>query len=148
MSISFNADEVLEMAKQMERNGATFYAMAAERADDPLTKQLLEDLVTMENEHLQRFDDMKDRWKEAGSLERVFDPDGLALKVLQAWADGQVFDIYAEDPPVTGKEPMADILRTAIRKEKDSVVFYLGLKEAASGEEDCALLDKVIGEEI
>ena len=41
MGISFNADEVFEMAEAMERNGAKFYRKAAENATDAEIKRLL-----------------------------------------------------------------------------------------------------------
>ena len=41
MSIKFNADEILEMAEQIERNGVLFYRTAAEQVSDPQQKQLL-----------------------------------------------------------------------------------------------------------
>ena len=45
-------------------------------------------------------------------------------------ADGHVFDVR-KDPSerLTGKETMEDILKTAIGLEKDSIVFYLGIKD-------------------
>ena len=51
---------------------------------------------------------------------------------LKAMADGYVFDVK-KDPAaqLTGKESAKDILTEAIGKEKDSIVFYLGLKEFA-----------------
>ena len=34
MPITFNANEIFEMAEEMERNGARFYRKAAENASD------------------------------------------------------------------------------------------------------------------
>ena len=34
MGITFNANEVFEMAEEIERNGAKFYRQAAEKASD------------------------------------------------------------------------------------------------------------------
>lgn len=49
---------------------------------------------------------------------------------LQAMADGYVFDIRSDPSELlTGKETLADILRTAIGLEKDSIVFYLGIRD-------------------
>jgi rubrerythrin len=46
MSTPFNADEILEMAEQIERNGARFYRRAAEGAVDPRNRQLLSSLIS------------------------------------------------------------------------------------------------------
>ena len=40
MSITFNADEVFEMAEQIERNGAKFYREAATKTSDRQTKDM------------------------------------------------------------------------------------------------------------
>ncbi|MHC5035866.1 MAG: ferritin-like domain-containing protein [Planctomycetota bacterium] len=149
MSNRFNTDEVLEMAKQIEQAGVAFYRAALERAEDPLVRQLLLDLASMEEEHLRRFSALQARWKERGSLERVFDPDDLSLKILQAWAKGKVFDLSPEaTPPFTGNETLEDILRTAVQKEKDSVIFYAGLQEAVQDPKDREGIDAIIREEL
>ena len=40
MSIGFNADDILSIAEQIERNGARFYRAAAELPCDPETKPI------------------------------------------------------------------------------------------------------------
>ena len=55
MGIDFNADEVFEIAEQIERNGVKFYRSAAEKIQDADKKKLLTDLAEMEVEHEQTF---------------------------------------------------------------------------------------------
>ena len=55
MGIDFNADEVFEIAEQIERNGVKFYKSAAEKIQDEDKKKLLNDLAEMEVEHEQTF---------------------------------------------------------------------------------------------
>ena len=45
MSYDFNADEVFEMAEQLERNGNAFYLKAAESVKDPGHVSLLRKLA-------------------------------------------------------------------------------------------------------
>ena len=45
MSITFNADEIFEMAEQIERNGATFYREAAGNTLDADVKEMLLSLL-------------------------------------------------------------------------------------------------------
>ena len=59
MSITFNVDEVLEIAEQIERNGAEFYRHAAGAAAAGGTRKLLEDLATWEEDHEKLFSDMR-----------------------------------------------------------------------------------------
>ena len=53
MAIPFNADEVYEMAEEIERNGARFYRKAAEKF--PAISELFQKLALMEDEHLATF---------------------------------------------------------------------------------------------
>jgi len=83
MGITFNADEIFEMAEEIERNGAKYYREAAEKATDKKTKQILLDMAAMEDEHLEIFVEMR---KELSGREKepmIFDPDNQAAKYLQ-----------------------------------------------------------------
>ena len=128
MSITFNADEVFEMAEQIERNGAKFYRAAAEKF--PSVKQMLLDLASMEDEHEKTFKDMRAQLSGREQETMAFDPDEEARMYLQVVADGHVFN--AKDDPaeqLKGKDKPEDVLRTAINMEKESIAFYAGLKE-------------------
>jgi hypothetical protein len=48
MSFDFNADDIFEMAEQLERNGAKFYRDASENVTDPQSKKFLIQLSQME----------------------------------------------------------------------------------------------------
>ena len=55
MSIDFNADEVFEIAEQIERNGAKFYRTSAKNISDVNNKNFLIQLAEMEDEHEKTF---------------------------------------------------------------------------------------------
>ena len=148
MSIAFNADEILEMAEQIERNGAKFYRRAAEGADARSRQQLL-DLAAMEDVHEKTFASMRSELSEQEQKLMAFDPEGEAGLYLQAFADGHVFDVNADPSELlTGREKMEDILQTAIGLEKDSIVFYLGLKEMVPEKLGKGKIDDIIKEEM
>ena len=130
MSITFNAFEIFEMAEQIERNGVKFYREAAQGIADQDIRQMLLDLADMEADHEETFADMR---KQISYKEReliTFDPENEIALYLQAIANGHVFDLK-KDPSqqLTGKETVEDILKMAIGVEKDSIVFYVGLKD-------------------
>ncbi|MHC4125863.1 MAG: ferritin family protein, partial [Planctomycetota bacterium] len=78
MAITFNADEIFEMAEEIERNGAKFYRKAAEKTSDKETRSLLGNLAEMEDGHLKVFEEMR---KELSGREKerdIFDPDNEA----------------------------------------------------------------------
>ena len=130
MSITFNAFEIFEMAEQIERNGIKFYRKAAEGISDKDTRQMLLDLADMEAEHEETFAGMRKQLSDEERELRVFDPDNEIALYLQAMANGHVFDPKEDlSEQLTGTESVEDILKLAIGAEKDSIVFYLGLKD-------------------
>jgi rubrerythrin len=149
MSFPFNADEILEMAEQIERNGARFYRRAAEGAVDSRNRQIFLDLAAMEDEHEKVFASMRVDLAGQKREPAVFDPDGQAALYLRAMADGHVFDVKADPTQLfTGKETVADILRVAMGMEKDSIVFYLGMKEMVPERLGKDRIDGIIKEEM
>ena len=130
MSITFNAFEIFEMAEQIERNGVKFYRKAAEGISDRDVRQMLLDFAEMEAEHEETFAGMRKQLSDRERELRVFDPENEVALYLQAMANGHVFDLK-KDPgeQLTGTETVEDILKLAIDAEKDSIVFYLGLKD-------------------
>jgi len=80
---------------------------------------------------------------------RVPDPYGEAILYVRGMVDGHVFDVR-KDPSerLTGEETMEDILKTAIGLEKDSIVFYLGMKEMVPERLSKQRIDDIIKEEM
>jgi rubrerythrin len=149
MGISFNADEIFEMAEEIERNGAKFYREAAKNAAAGKTKQMLLDMAVMEDGHLHTFEEMR---KELGPREKeamVFDPDNESALYLQVMADGRGYEgkVSLADK-LTGNETLEEILNIAIDAEKNSVVFYVGLKDLVSERAGKDKVEAIIKEEV
>jgi rubrerythrin len=144
MSYDFNADDVFEMAEQMERNGSSFYRGAAEgdflKADE---KEMLLELARMEDQHEKQFQAMRAQLTEHEKAATVFDPDGEAVLYLRALADTRVF--FEKEIDTASLEA---ILKAAIEAEKDSIVFYLGMKSSVPESMGKDRLDKIIKEEM
>ncbi|MGD2036914.1 MAG: ferritin family protein [Desulfobacterales bacterium] len=143
MSYDFNADEVFEMAEQMERNGAKFYRDAAENTADPANKEMLMGLAEMEEAHEKLFESMRAELTAAEKVSTVFDPTSEASLYLRALADTRVF--FEKEIDVTS---MVEILKSAIEAEKDSIVFYLGMKEAVPENLGRDRIEAIIKEEM
>lgn len=130
MAVTFSADEIFEIAEQIERNGAVFYRKAAKGVSNTEFKKLFEELAIMEVDHEKTFAAMRAKLTTSERLPAVFDPNDEVGLYLRAMADGRVFDIKADpSEKLTGRETPQDILNTAIGLEKDSIVFYLGLED-------------------
>ena len=149
MVISFNADEIFEMAQQIERNGAKFYRKAAGNISDADQKSKLLDLATMEDAHLLIFTRMREALTDADRQSMVSDPFDESALYLQAIADGYIFDVKADPSDLlAGKESLADILRIAIGLEKDSIVFYMGIRSRVPEHLGKDKIDRIIAEEM
>ncbi|MHC4622975.1 MAG: ferritin family protein [Planctomycetota bacterium] len=130
MGISFTADEIFEMAEEIERNGAEYYREAARNASDKDIKQMLLNMAAMEEGHLSTFEQMR---KEVSGRENdtiSFDPDNQGAMYLRAVADARGMEgRISPTKKLTGNESPKEVLDIAINSEKDSVVFYLNLKD-------------------
>lgn len=149
MSITFSADEIFEMAVELECNGGKFYRQAAEVFTEPVKQELLLTLAEMEDQHELVFKTMRTQLSDAEKEINSFDPDDEAAMYLRAMADGHVFDV-SQSPAekLTGNESFEDILKIAIGCEKDSIVFYLGLRDLVPAKEGKDKIDAIIREEM
>jgi rubrerythrin len=143
MGIDFNADEVFEIAEQIERNGAEFYRNVAEKVDSENNKKLLINLAEMEDEHEQTFKNLRSKLSQDEKTMTTFDPDDDAANYLHALAKTRVF--YEKKIDTSSFE---EILKTAITTEKDSIVFYLGMKDVVPAHLGKQKLDDIIKEEM
>ena len=143
-----NADEILKIAEQIERNGIAFYEKAAERFQAEEQRTLL-GLANMERTHERTFAAMRRELADADAGFEAFDPEGEAERYLAALADGQIFDLKADPVALLGqRESVRGILELAIRLEKDSVVFYVAIKAAVPESLGKNRIEKIINEEM
>jgi rubrerythrin len=142
MAYEFNADEIFEMAEQIERNGAKFYKDAAETVSDQSYRDLLLKLSEMEVMHEATFKALRTELTDEEKKTKVFDPEEEAVLYLKALADTRIF-FEKEIDTTSAKE----ILKSALTAEKDSIVFYLGMKALMEAEGQDKV-DKIIAEEM
>lgn len=130
MSITFNADEIFEMAVQIERNGAKFYREAAGNASDAGVKEMLLSLAVMEDGHELTFSQMRKELSAEDKASNMFDPDNEAAQYLQTMADFHGTEGKASSSEkLTGNESVAEVLKIAMQAEKNSIAFYVGIKD-------------------
>jgi rubrerythrin len=143
MSFVFSADEVFEMAVQIERNGEKFYRDSAKRIKDSAARELLTRLADMEIEHQKVFEGMKMALTSADQKAMTFDPNNETGLYLASLANTKVF--FEKDIDASKLE---GIFKSALAAEKDSIAFYLGMKDivpAASGRDK---IEDIIKEEM
>ena len=149
MSITFNADEILEMALEIERKGAAFYTRAAELGQSASARAMFLELAAMEEDHRKTFSEMRAGLSEDERKEMTYDPQGELPYYLQAFAGKSMAKKGAgSEVQLSGNESVEDILRLAIGMEKDSIVFYLGLQDLVPARVGGARVDEILKEEM
>jgi rubrerythrin len=148
MNVTLNAFDVFEIAEKIERNGTQFYRRAASIFDDPEIQELFLRLADWETQHEKIFAKMKKQIIGSNAASMPFRSE-------ETWPDPKVmaglaiFGIRAEPTEeLNGQEDRTDILRIAVEKEKDSIVFYNGLKDFLSDATDRDQIDRIIKEEM
>ncbi len=153
MGFDFNADEIFEIACQIERNGANFYRQMSQKISDGPIRKILVDFSAMEAAHEKIFSSMRNDLSASEKGATVFDPEGETVLYLRAMADLHVFDTEAEEDFVlpdglTEKAKMRKILRAAINREWGSIALYTGMGELVPENLGKNKIDMIIKEEM
>ena len=149
MGISFNADEIFEIAEQIERNGVKFYLSASEKFSDTASRNKLLGLAAMEKQHEKTFAAMRAELPVGERMITVFDPENQAALYLRSVAEGKVFDVKRDPSEILSEGiRIEEILQIAIGLEKDSIVFYTGIKEMVPEKLGKGKINDIIKEEI
>jgi len=148
MSVTFVADEIYEIAEQIENNASEFYREAAERCPNEDIRAFLLDLSEQENKHFKTFQNMREKLAEEEGLS-IFNPLGRSAAYLQAMADARSWEGRKNPLEVlTGKETTKEIIEIAIESEKEMVVFYVGLKDMVYFQAGKKKVEEIIIEEL
>jgi rubrerythrin len=143
MSFDFNLDEILAMAEEIERNGANFYRKAAEGVSGSPNRDLLIELAQMEDQHEATFANLRKGLSDNAKQETAFDPQGETAQYIKVLAGTRVF--FEKEIDVTS---IKEILKEAIAAEKDSIAFYLGMKDLVPERLGKEKIDVIIKEEM
>ncbi len=144
MSIVFSPGELIKIAIGIERSGITFYDIMARTTDSEMAREIFEEFVEMEREHLNMFQDML-----VGTDKRL-PPEASTAEYsgyLQALIDDAVF---TNDAMMSETVAQADsdikALEVGISAEKDSILFYNEMKDILPGGA-IPVIDRIIAEE-
>jgi rubrerythrin len=149
MGFDLTADNILEMAERIEVNGASFYRKAAELTCDPNARQELLNLAMMEDVHREIFAGMRNELSAREKRGTAYDPENLEGEYIRTFADWNVFDPDANpSEKLTSETSFDEIIRTAIGLEKDSIVFYEGMRKIVPEWLGRDKVDSIIEEEM
>ncbi len=148
METKFNVFEVLEIAEQIEHKGARFYLKSAELFSDSDLRDLYYKLANWKAKHEKIWARMKKRFAEKTGEFGTFDPDNYVLSNPEVMAGLTSFGTRQDFPGrLTGHETRRQILRDALRRANEVIIFYQGLKDFARDPSTEEIIDKIIREE-
>ena len=148
MIYGFNANEIFQIAIDIEENGKRFYEKAIDLVDNPDVKALLASLAQEEVEHLKRFAELKAQLPKAAAEDTIWDPEHEMNQYLQMMADMNVFRSNLDLGEVLSSvKNLEDVLRLGIQFEKDSIVFYITIQDATEEKKGREFIGQLVNEE-
>ena len=139
----FSGSEIVELGIQIEKNGSDFYDILSKRSKNQATAEIFDFLAKEEEKHIEVF---------RGILEKlqIYVPPVYAeeyFAYMNALAGEYVFTQKDQGKEIAKKITSdKEAVEMGIGLEKDSIIFYEGIKEMVPGH-DKAIVDKLIEEE-
>lgn len=148
MSYGFNAAEVFRIAVQIEENGRRFYEEGQKIVKEPAIRALFQELAIQEVEHKKRFETLMAQLPADASSPTVWDPDNDMDRYIKMMADLHVFvSNESLDAQLNRVKDVVSALKLAIDFEKDSVLFFLSMEDAAESKKGQDLIRQLVREE-
>ena len=142
MGHEFSANEILEMAELIERNGTQLYLQAAEKASGD-KKSLLLELSIMQSKHEMSFAAIRKTLTDDDRCSTTFDPTNETAAYLKNLAESSVCfksDLHALS--------FAEIIHSAICTKHESTIFFLTMKDFVGCQSGLEKIDALIHENI
>jgi len=140
MCAHYSRAELLQMAVELESGAEQFYLSTAKMFSRPPLQQALESIARQEWAHAKMYEQLLTE----GPEERLETPSGDTALYVRAMLDSEILRGLRERHGRIGSE--LDALRFAVSMEKDTMLFYYGLRDFASPRER-GVLDIIIGQE-
>ncbi len=148
METKFNVFEIFQIAEKIEHDGAKFYLRAAELFDDSERRDVFYKLANWKAKHEKTLAKRRKRFSEETGQFGTFDPDNYVLSNPHVMAG---LTAFATKPnlreQMTGREGKKDIFKTAIRRSKQAIVFYQGLKDFSRDPASEETIEQIVEEE-
>lgn len=142
MGVFFDASEIFQFAVRIEENGEKFYRDIAERSGPGEIRELFSYLAGEETVHRKTFLGM------LGKVEKYEPPEtypGEYFQYLRSYADNLIFSGDTEKQMTCSKD-MACVFDFAIRRELDSIMYYMETKNFVKDTQH-KVIDRIINEE-
>jgi rubrerythrin len=150
MNNHISAEEILQIAITIEENGQEFYSMALKSFANPTMRGQIESLASWEDGHIERLKELLAKVDRADDEYPIFfSPEEDSSLYIKAIGDEHVFVQDGSIDDVVKKcNSVEDILRMALRFERDSVAFYKSVAAQAICEDTKQVLITIMEEEL
>jgi len=144
MANIFSGSEIIELGVQIEKNGKDFYETVFSNSKNEAAKKLFKYLAGEEEKHIAIF-------KEFLAVTEQYEPAesyaGEYVSYMKALASECVFTKKNKGKETAGKiKSDKEAVDVGIGFEKDSIIFYEGMKKAVL-EYDHKIIDYLIAQE-
>jgi rubrerythrin len=145
MGLLLTAEELFQIAIQLESYGQSYYLELADQITDPKLSELFDSLAGEEEQHYKQFTDY---YKQATQKDwQISKVDEETVDYIEALLGVRMFppdkDVSMQAAAVHSTR---DVLNTALAMEKDALLFYRELVEMISSEL-CPAVRMIINEE-
>ena len=149
METKFGVLEVLKIAERLEHNGRQFYTKMAKLFIEASCRNLCEEMADWRaGREITLAQQKKLFGKQKAGLMLQDDSDYFRSHP-DVLADLSVFaDKFYPHHFLTGHESLSQIVKDAVARTREAVIFYRGLKDFARNQETRALINQFIEEEI
>jgi len=149
METKFGVLEVLKIAERLEHNGRQFYTKMAKLFAETRCRNLCEDLADFRGGRETTLVRQRKHFHEQKAGFMSNDTCDYFRSHPDVIADLSVFaDKFYPPHTLTGHESLSEIVKDAITRTREAVIFYRGLKDFARNQETRALINQFIEEEI
>ncbi|MGE0087778.1 MAG: ferritin family protein [Desulfococcaceae bacterium] len=138
----FSAEEILDMAVKIEKNGEAVYREAMKKVSRPDFVSLLKWMAEEEAEHAQCFSRLKQECEN--SLHNPF-AEKMLMQSFQDIIGDQNFSLKDADFPAV--KDVDELIGIFIEFEEDTLIFYEMLLSFAEDKDVQARIGKIISEE-
>jgi rubrerythrin len=139
----FEIGEIVEIAVQLEKNGAKTYRHASQCVSDESVAGVLGELAEDETRHAGWFGQLGDRLRATKAVDSALEDMGKEL--LKNMVKEQAFSLQEAD--FTSVDKLEDVLTTAVAFEEDTILFYQMLGSFIGDERTIQHLEDIIEEE-
>jgi rubrerythrin len=144
----FNEIEAVKIAQNMEKNGLDFYQRAAGRTANPKVREVFQQLIADEKDHLATFEELEETLQARRTDGAAYADDPEIGAYIDRLLQTQVF---CEKCTVAGMLDQAGddcaALAVSMQAERDAILFYQEMLDFVDSKEAKAAFERILKEE-